>query len=70
MPTALNTSSASFFTILRARVVALVDAVAEAHQPLPFPPFTSSMNAGTFFGWPISLIIRSTCSFAPPCSGP
>ena len=28
------------------------------------------MNAGTFFTLPISLIIRSTCSLAPPCSGP
>src|SRR5215211_4028380 len=28
------------------------------------------MNAGTFFGSPISSIMRSTASFAPPCSGP
>ena len=28
------------------------------------------MNAGTFFASPISSIIRSTASLAPPCSGP
>jgi len=28
---------------------------AEAHQALPFPPLNLVDEAGTFFGWPISL---------------
>src|SRR5687768_2071932 len=28
------------------------------------------MKDGTFLTLPISLIMRRTCSFAPPCSGP
>ena len=55
---------------LRARVVRLVDAVAEAHQRGLRRAFTRLMKSGTFSTEPISFSIRSTASLAPPCSGP
>jgi hypothetical protein len=37
---------------------------------LASPDFTVLMNSGTLLTEPISFSIRSTASFAPPCSGP
>ena len=54
---------------LRARVVRLVDAVAESHQPA-FARLDPLDEAGNVLHAPISVSMRSTASFAPPCSGP
>ena len=56
---------------LRARVVALVDAVPEAHQARAGAAVLDRLDEGRDVRTsPISSSIRSTASLAPPCSGP
>ena len=69
-PVTSKTSSAICLMIFAARVVVLVDAMAEAHQPALARLDALDERGDVARRRRSPLSIRSTASFAPPCSGP